>query len=330
MVINSKIKSFINPQNPNVITSKQESYLKMSLSTVTFLMANARATSALPNFDTYFTAIQATNAQIQATQELQEIDKTGITKNKNQLRVNLIAPAIDVARRMVAYVTNAKNLILLAEVSYTESDLKRSSDTELKSRCQVIYDCATANLDSLETYGIVATNTENLLSAITDFNGTFPKGRVGTTDTEKATEQLVTLFKTLSDNYTNIDTLVEMVRVSHASFYNEYKNLRKVIGAGIGSMVLKAKVTDGQTGDPLANATIVFTPINGQLKAMAKSSTKNNIVKKTAKGGGANIKSMPDGTYDVITTRPGYKDQNATVSVVNGEMAVLEIVLEKA
>ena len=39
---------------------------------------------------------------------------------------------------------------------------------------------------------------------------------------------------------------------------------------------------------------------------------------------------MPEGTYSVIITKPGYKDQVATVSVVNGELANLDVQLEKA
>jgi len=45
----------------NVMTNKQEATEKMSLAAVSFLLANPTITAGLPNFATYFTAIQTTN-----------------------------------------------------------------------------------------------------------------------------------------------------------------------------------------------------------------------------------------------------------------------------
>ena len=78
-----------------------------------------------------------------------------------------------------------------------------------------------------------------------------------------------------------------------------------------------------------AKATFTFAPSNGLLKSAAANG-KDNIVKKTAAKGKFNIKSMPEGTYTVTITKPGYKDQVVTVSVVSGELAKLDVILEKA
>ncbi len=133
------------------MNNKQESHLSMAMGESVYLAANSTITTTLPNFATYFTPIQAGITQIQAIRELQEFDKTGITVNKNQLRAALISAAIDVDRRVVAYATNVNNPVLLAEVGYTESDLKKSPDTVLKDRGQVIYDRANTNVSALAT-----------------------------------------------------------------------------------------------------------------------------------------------------------------------------------
>jgi hypothetical protein len=137
------------------------------------------------------------------------------------------------------------------------------------------------------------------------------------------------LFKTLSANWDKIDTLVEMVRTSQPNFYNEYIKVRKVIETGTGSLPLKIKATNAQTGEPEANVTLTLTPANGLMKAAATNG-KSNIVKKTATGGGSNYKSLADGTYTVTATKPGFKDVIMTVNVVNGELTVLEIKMEKS
>jgi len=54
------------------------------------------------------------------------------------------------------------------------------------------------------------------------------------------------------------------------------------------------------------------------------------LVVKTAEGGGSYYKSLADGSYTVTATKPGFNNTTKTVSVVNGELTVLEILMEKA
>lgn len=310
------------------MTNYQESYEKMSSAKVSYLAANATITATLPNYAGYYTTVQNTIAQILAAKVQQEADKSGDTKTKKLLRTSLISQTIDVGRRVVAYATNVNNNALLALVNYTESDLKRSTDSNLVSICQVIRDNANTNVAALATYGVTAAIITNLQTAITNFNATIPKGRVDTTDSGEATQLLVTLFKTLATNWSKIDTLVEMVRISQPNFYSEYVKVSKVIETGAGSLALKIQANDALTGEPEANVTVTLTPVNGQLKSVA-SNGKKPIVKKTAKGGGAHEKNLPDGTYNYTAKKTGRKEVNGTVDIVNGEMTVLEIKMEK-
>ena len=309
------------------MTNKQEGTEKMSVATVAFLLANPTITAGLPNFATYFTVIQTTNTQIQAAEVQQETDKSGDTLAKQVARTTLITQAIDVSRRVVAYATNVNNNTLLELVNYTESDLKKSSDTKLISSCQVIRDSANANVAALATYGVTAAILTTLQTSITNFNATLPKVRVDTTDSGEATKLLATLFKTLMSNWAKIDTLVEMVRTAQPSFYSEYQLVRKVIVLGTGSLALKVQANDAQSGEALANVTLTLTPASTALRAA--STAKTNIVKKTAKGGGSNYKGLADGDYTVVAKKPGFKDVTTTVSVVNGESTLLEIAMEK-
>lgn len=311
------------------MTNLQEGTEKMSGAAVTYLTANAAITATLPNFSVYFATVQTTNAQILTAKVQQEADKSGDTANKNMLRTNLIVLAIDVARRVVAYATNVNNNSLLKLVDYTESDLKRSSDSNLVSICQVIRDNANTNVTALAAYGVTAAVLTTLQTAITNFNAAIPKGRVDTTDSGEATKILANLFKTLATNWEKIDTLVEMVRTSQPNFYDEYQKVRKVIETGSGSLAVKGLVTDAMTGEPVKGATLSFSleGNNGMAKA-AKAATES-VVKKTADKGGFNIKSLPSGMYTVTIKKVGYADQVATVAVADGELTDLNIQLSK-
>ena len=308
------------------MTSGQESRFSMHLVARDFLTANATITTPLPNYAGFFTAIQNGITQIQNIREQQEFDKTGIAANKTLLKTNLIALAIDVSRKVCAYATLTNNLILLKEVKYTESELKKSADTILKDRCQVIYDRANTNLAALSTYGITAATLTSLLNAITAYNTSIPKPRLGIADKKIATEQLASLLKTVDDNISKIDALVEIIRTNQPAFYSEYKTARKIVETGIGSLSAKGKITDSASGVGLKGATITFSADAGNKSLKATSAP---IVKKTADLGGFNVKTLAEGAYNVTISKPGYKDAVVTVYVTNGELSVVDVALEK-
>ena len=301
----------------------------MSLSSVSFLNANAAITGTIPGYSTYLPIIVTTNNQIQTAKVQQENDESGNITAKNQIRATLITQTMDVIRKTVAYATVVNNSVLFEQVKYTESAVNKSSDSNLTSISQVVHDAANANAAALVAYGVTAANITTLQATIISFIAAIPKGRVGTTDGEEATQLLATLFKTLTDTWTKIDTLVEVVKVTQPNFYSEYQNVRKVISTGTGSFALQASAKELNNGEPISKATFTFAPSNGLLKSAATNG-KDNIVKKTAAKGKFNIKSMAEGTYTVTITKPGYKDQFVTVNVVSGELAKLDVVLEKA
>ena len=59
------------------MTNKQESVEKMSLSSVSFLNANATITATIPGYSTYFPIVVTTNGQIQTAKVQQENDESG-------------------------------------------------------------------------------------------------------------------------------------------------------------------------------------------------------------------------------------------------------------
>jgi len=311
------------------MTSYQEAYEKMSLSSVSFLITNAPITGTLTGFANYFNAIQAANTQIMTAKVQQEADRKGDTMSKNSIRENLIYQAMDVNRRVIALATNTNNSSLLELVNYSESQLKKSSDQKLASCCQVIRDNANANLSALSSYGVNATILNALQTSITNLNVAIPKARVVVSNSGEATQILANLFKSLSTNWAKIDTLIEMLRNSNPNFYDEYNRVRKVIVTGTSSLALKISVVDAISGEAQPYVTVSLTPSNEQFKSTINS-IKNNIVKKTAKGGGIHIKNLPDGTYIYTAKKSGFIDESGSISIVNGEMTVLNIKIAKS
>jgi hypothetical protein len=309
--------------------SKQETKLSMYIVVRDYLAKFLTILNALPNFAAFYTALQNAITQIQSTGETQGFDKSGNTAGKNLAKDNLVTLAADTARKVKAYAKYAKNQVLLKEMDITESELKRLADTKLKNAAQGIYDRAQANLANLATYLVTAATQTALQTAITNFDKTIGQPRLGTTDTSKATKQLVSLFKSGDTALDDIDTVVEIIRLTQVDFYNGYKSVRKLVNTGTSTLAIKGMITDASTGNALKGAKITFT-LNGGASLAKAVNGKNGFTKKSADKGGFLVRSATDGTYTVTVELPGYKKATATVSVVSGQMSVLDIGLEKA
>lgn len=311
------------------MTNKQESKYSMKLALRDFLNQNATITATIPNFGTLFPTFTGNINQIQIIREQQETDKTGIAVNKDLLRADLVAKALDVSRKTEAYAKMTNNAVLTKEVHYSETDLKKAADSILKDRALLIHDKANANLAALASYGVTAVVLTALKNAIDLFNASIPKPRLGITEKKQATDQLEKLFKANDVILEKFDTLVEVIRLSQPAFYAAYKDNRKVVETGNGSLALTATITDAVSGAGVKGVKVSFAQQNGTLKAAAAKAEKP-LVKTTAEKGIFKIKSLPAGTYTATIIKPGYKEQVVTVTVADGDMTELIVELEKS
>ena len=94
-------------------------------------------------------------------------------------------------------------------------------------------------------------------------------------------------------------------------------------------MAIKGLVTDAVTGKALQGVTVTIAA-NGSFEGDKSAIVKKNITKKSSQKGGFQVRTTPDGTYDYTTVFPGYKPNAGQVTVVTGQMTILEIRLEKA
>jgi hypothetical protein len=301
----------------------QKQKLIMYIAVRDYLVQFLTILNALPGFQAFYTALQNAIVKIQEWGEQQGFNKSGNTTGKNVFRDNLITLAIDTARKMKAYAKFTNNFVLLKEVTCTETKLKRMSDVDLRNQAQGFYDRAQANVANTATYGVTAATQTTLLSAITNFNGSIGKPRIGTTETTQATEQLTVHFDAADAALENIDLVVEIIRLTQPNFYKGYKTVRKLVKRGGSTLAVNGLVTDAD-GNPLAGAKITFT-----LNGTRNGADKVIIKKKSAKKGGFKISNAPEGTYTVVAELPGCHPQTITVSVVAGQMTSVNIVLER-
>jgi hypothetical protein len=310
------------------MNNKDESWNLMGVATRDYLDLNATITSTLPGFGMLFSQFSDNMIQMQVIREKRETDTTGIADTKRQLRVDLVARALDVSLKTTAYAKMTHNSTLLKEVYYPETKLRMSSGSTLKDRALLIHDKAEANLKDLEPYGITPESLAALKQAIELFNASIPKPRLILTEKKQATDQLANLIKSSKAILEMIDSLVDIVRLSHPMFYAGYWNNRRVIGTGKGSLALKALVTDADTKAGIKGVKVSFACKDQNVK-LATAKNDKPLMKVTAEKGRFRIKTLTAGTYMVTLNKPGYTEKVIPVNVADSETTELVVELER-
>lgn len=286
-------------------------------------------TSPLPNYTANLTMFLNAIPQIQAVAEQQKVSKKGVTDSKNTLKESLIVLTADYARKLGVYAKFTNNAILAQEVKFTEGKLRQAADTAVRDFAQIVYSRAQPIIASLATYGITAATQAGLLTAINSYNATIGRPKASLTERTQVTKLLDAHFKTAETALAGMDAAVEIVRLTQPAFYAGYKNARRVVLTGRGSLAAKGRVTDAQTGEPVMGAEVLFALDGDTGKAKSARGAAEGVSKKTAAKGGFNIKSLPSGVYTVTVKKVGYADQTARVAVADGELAEVNFVLSR-
>ena len=303
------------------MNSKQESKLKMYLTVRIFLLSNPAITAKLPNFDEFLTALDAAILQIQTSNEQHHFNTQGVTDNKRRLRDVLVTVTADNSAKMQAYAKYTHDTVLIAETKFNISALKVVSSLELVDIANGLHSRINAHLTDLTPYRLTATSQTEFRTAIDAYAESIPQPRQSQLKSKESSllqnQGIAAADKALGD----IVAVVEIVKLTEPLFYSGYKNARKIVDQGTGSLQVQGNITEAANGKPIPNATLTFR-LSGQ--------TNVAIEKETAAKGGFMIKNLPEGIYDITVTKVGFKTQTVTLTVRWDELCNVDVALEKA
>jgi len=302
------------------MTSKQQSKLKMYLTVRIFLLSEPTITAKIPNFSEFMAALDAAILQIQTNSEQRQLSIKGVTGNKKQLRESLITLTADASRKMQAYASYVNDTVLLAETKFTESFLKRASELQLTDISRGLYERINQHLSGLTLYGLTVDSQTAYLTSIDAFDTAIPQPRQSQLE-KKGNTLLEDQGYVMGDKaIDNIDLGVEILRLSEPVFYAGYKNTRKIVEQGNGSLQVSGKITDAGTGLSIIDATLLFR-LNGQPKVV--------LEKHTAAKGGFMIKSLTEGTYQVSISKTGYQTKTVVINVTPDQLCTLDAAIDR-
>ena len=132
--------------------------------------------------------------------------------------------------------------------------------------------------EQLAEYGVTAEVTANLGNAINMYALAVPKPKLGIDEIKQITSDLNVKFKTNNALLRKMDALVELEKASNPNFYNSYKNLRKIVIFGRGSLAMKGLVKDADTGNGIHKVELLIDgPTTYDAMFAAIENAKDNI-----------------------------------------------------
>lgn len=288
------------------MNTKRESKLKMFLTVRIYLLLNPAITANLPNFLEFLTALDLAILQIQTNAELLQYSSKGVTDNKKLMKDTLIMITADQSRKIQAYAKYENNTVLLAETKFTETSLKPLSEIELLNTSNGLYNRIETNVALVILYGISFESQTNFLNAINAYTEAIPQTRQNQLSKKENTLLESQGYELGDTAYSNIDSVVEIVRLTETTFYAGYKNARKIVEYGTNTLQAQGQINDAVTQLPIMNASLVFK-LSGQSEI--------TLEKQTALKGGFMIKSLPEGIYEVTISKIGYQTKTVTATV---------------
>ena len=267
---------------------------------------------------------------IEANRDAQLLQTTGVTTDKKSKRTLMVEKAMFIENRIQSFANVTNNLELLDNVKYTPTDLKAARDTDIIGICNTILAKATANAAALVAYGVTAVMNTELQASITAYSTTLSKPSSAKSQTKTATENLAKLFKESDDLLIKrLDLDIEHFKVTKPEFYSQYKTARIIISTGTRSTSVMGNVITAMGAEPLKGVMFSFTLENGGMLKSATAVMNKPIVKKSADKGNFRIPSLPEGSYNVLVKKIGFKEQTLTINVAKGETTNLKVELEK-
>jgi hypothetical protein len=208
--------------------ARQKARFNMRKAVEQHLDENTVIIAAVPAFPTALGKLKTFNDRIAAAAGLQETPRTGVAKDKQARKDELIQNALKVVKPARAYAAATGDNTLRDEIDYSETDLNRLRDEQLAPRCQVIHDRAAALLEEMNDYGLTQAKLTALQTAIDNYSAETPKTRAARAETSVQTDNLEDLFSESKKVLLQMDDMIDNFEDDHPDFVAKYKKLREI------------------------------------------------------------------------------------------------------
>jgi len=207
----------------------QANYLRMFLSTQSFLDANAAVWNGTPRMVNYKTMFDKIISRIQAKTESSQ-QGVGVTQQKKQLKEAIAAKASMLSGILQIIAAEQNNSDLASAVKTSKTDLVRLREADLDAAVKNLISKASENMEALAEFGVTPDVITELTTSVDDFNALIGKPRTILSQKYAALNTIEELFDEGNQILKlNLDNSMLIYRESQTEFYQGFQNARNII-----------------------------------------------------------------------------------------------------
>lgn len=256
---------------------------------------------------------------IELARQVQEVSVAGFGELKQKLRNDMTDVMLRVCRRVHSYGVLTGNEPVAATTSYSKRSFVLARDTEVRDIAEVVWKCASDEIENLGNWGVDADLLAAGRAAIDAYESVLSAPRLAVVRRKQATQRIGELIDRNIKLLRRMDLMMEVLRDSDSGLYWHYRNVKRVYVLGRERMALKLQVNDGRNGEGISGVKVAIRVAAGGDVVLSKL---------TYKGGGAYVQNLADGRYWVDFVKSGYVSLGCAVFVTTGEMRRLVVEMD--
>ncbi len=252
----------------------------------------------------------------------QTFELHGLVRDKNLLRTFIIAEANPIVAAIKGYAVSANNQMLYASVSpFTNSKLKKLSDTKFATAIQTIKEIATTNAANILPFGITAIMITDFGGDCAAFAAIAPKPKALRAVLKMFTSQLGTAVKAMLTHLKeNMDNQVKSL-YSNTDFFTAYFNSRKIYNYNETVTGIRGTIRNADTGHAMRNVIV---------ELVGYPTPEQNGMRITNAAGNYAFKKISLTTATLRFRAIGFVTSEFEVNVVEGKLTDFDIELAPA
>lgn len=208
------------------MTAAQKSRLNMYIATRSYLEGCRSFIGTMPGYEERLDLFRKTIQEIMRESEIQQADRSGITKEKNKHREFLMTLILRNSRLLSTFAMLINNPQLLKEVKFSRSTLRRTPESKLITLARMLYSIIQKNLKALCDYGLSGETQEEFKRAIGDYETALSKSATGLNEKKMATAKIADLFLDANKLIGEIDLYADILTEGNQEIFNGYLKAR--------------------------------------------------------------------------------------------------------
>jgi len=289
-----------------------------------FFEKNSTEASKLPNCTSILAAIKANDQQIFAFKSQLNALGNSASQQKESSHQILVDKSLSHLHRFGAYIAMKNDKQLEATVGFKAYQVAKAKDSKLVDYATTLLNKGREMVTQLAEVGVTDVNLNELSDAIDAFKTSIPLPKLEESTETQINREIKRLIKENDKHRAKIDAIMEIARETNKAFYDSYRSLRRISRPIPTHIALAVNVTDSQTAEPISGVNIMVT-----MQAKDSRDSGKAHQRKSAEKGGIRIKNLAEGTYTLMASKLGYRDQTLTINIIAGETTTVAIKLDR-